>query len=92
LELGCRAPDQGKIGAVVQATNVFAAVSFSVDFQKGAEELFWRKLFDCEANGVRCPGKSSVANWSTPISAAPRGEQLCLDSVIEHNHDSRIHV
>jgi hypothetical protein len=68
-------------------TNFFAAVSFSVDFQKGAEEQFRRKLSNCEANGVCCPGKSSVPNWSKPIFAVPRGEQLCLDAVIERKHN-----
>jgi hypothetical protein len=60
LALGSRAPEQGKIASVVQATNPFAAVSLPVDFKNRAEEQFGRKLFDCEPNGVRRYSESSV--------------------------------
>ena len=61
-------PEQGKIGAVVQATNVFAAVSFAVDFKNGAIEQFGRKVLDCEANGVRRLGKSNCTELIDPGS------------------------
>jgi len=64
LALGSRAPEQGKIASVVQATNLFAAVSLSVDFKNGADKEFARKLFNCEPNGVRRRSKSSVPKSS----------------------------
>jgi hypothetical protein len=62
LELGGPAPEHGKIVGVVQATNLFAAVSLTLDFKNGAEEQFGRKLLDCEPNGGRRSREAFVPN------------------------------
>ena len=67
-----RAPEQRKIVTVVHATNLFAAVSLAINFKNGADKQFGRKLFDCELNGVRRQGKSSVHKSLTRVFATPR--------------------
>jgi hypothetical protein len=88
LELGGRAPEKGKIVAVVQAMNLLAAVSLAVDFKNGADKQFGRKLFDCEANGVRRRGKSSVPKSLMGVFAAPRWKELRLAAKVERAHSA----
>jgi hypothetical protein len=88
LELGGRAPEKGKIVAVVQPMNLFAAVSLAVDFKNGADKQFGRKLFDCEANGVRRQGESSVPKSLMRVFAVPRRKELRLAAVVERAHSA----
>src|SRR5580658_7561379 len=68
--------------------NLFAAVSLTVDFKNGADKQFGWKLFDCEANGIRCPRKSSVPKSLIRGFANPRREKLRFAGVIEPDHGS----
>src|SRR5271163_3292767 len=83
FKLGGRAAEQRKIGAIVQATNVIASIPLTLDFKDRAEEKFGRKLFDCEANGVRRSREAFVPKSLMRGFAKPRREQLRPGAVIE---------
>ena len=61
-------------------------LSLAIDFKNGADKQFGRKLFDCESNGVRRQGKSSVPKSLTRVFATPRWKQLRLAAVVERDH------
>jgi hypothetical protein len=48
------------IRPLVQATNLSAGVSFTVDFKKDADKKLGRKFFDRKANGVSSSRESPV--------------------------------
>jgi hypothetical protein len=45
-----------------------------------------REFFDCEPNGVRCPGEASVTKLSVRRFAKSRREELRRGVVIERDH------
>jgi hypothetical protein len=73
-------------GALVQATNLLAAVSFTVNFKEGAEKELGREFLDCKSNGISGPREASVPKRLPPVLAIPHGEQFCWDAVIEWDH------